>query len=79
MHIDPKYTLTAPSHWAEVMQTPNLLGRSLTLNNVVSSPANCQGSMGQGVVVGGGGHDPQSNRNLLQLEPTFRLALAGTF
>lgn len=36
------------------MQTPNLLGRSLTLNNVVSSPANCQGSMGQGVVVGGG-------------------------
>lgn len=58
VHIDPKYTLTAPSHWAEVMQTPNLLGRSLTLNNVVSSPANCQGSMGQGVVVGGGGTRP---------------------
>lgn len=39
------------------MQIPNLLGRSLTLNNVVSSPANCQGSMGQGVVVGDGRGD----------------------
>lgn len=78
LESDPKYTLNAPPHWAEVMQTegraafPHLLGVTSSGDSAAGPLLKCQVSTGQE-----GTH--RADQSLLQPEQMLHPASAGTF